>query len=336
LKNKKPRRKIKKHLNLVIIPHPSAEVTSFKLPLWLIKTVLALGVIFGIAGIFTCLYFFNAYNNMVQETKRLETVSRVNRIQEKRINELEKKAEDVEEKIVEINKLKEQVSRAAGLKSRESIAGRSAGIRNKNRSEKDSSEGGSGGGVVALGLLGNLNVNFENEEPSGLERLDSLEREMAFLEQQLNEEKRSLEKLLNDVNERMAYIRAVPDLWPVQGRITSTFGWRRSPFGGGEEEFHDGLDIAAPYGTSIKAAGEGRVVKAGWEPGYGKIVVVNHGYGYISYYAHCSKILVKAGQRVEKGEIIAKIGSTGRSTGPHLHLSIRYRGRLIDPLEIFN
>ncbi|KUK11320.1 MAG: Peptidase, M23/M37 family [Clostridia bacterium 41_269] len=283
------------------------------------------------------MYFFNAYNNMVQETKRLETVSKVSKIQEKKINELEKKAEDVEEKIVEINRLKEQVSRAAGLKSRESTAEKTSGTSSKSRksSAENISKGGSGGGMPAPGFLGGFVLCFNKKEPSGFERLENLEREMAFLELQLTREKRALEKLLDDVNERMAYTRALPNLWPVQGRIASTFGWRSSPFGGGEE-FHDGLDIAAPYGTPIKAAGEGRVVQADWEPGYGKIVVINHDYGYISCYAHCSKILVKSGQKVEKGEIIAKIGSTGRSTGPHLHLSIRYGGRLIDPLEILD
>lgn len=112
--------------------------------------------------------------------------------------------------------------------------------------------------------------------------------------------------------------------WPVNGRITSDYGerWGR---------MHNGLDIAAPTGTSIRAAASGTVVSAGWAGTYGKLVIIDHGNGLRTYYGHCSSILVSEGERVKAGQVIAKVGSTGRSTGPHLHLEVRINGRPADP-----
>lgn len=112
---------------------------------------------------------------------------------------------------------------------------------------------------------------------------------------------------------------------PISGTITSRFGYRRSGL-------HSGLDIAAPTGTSIKAAASGTVKIAGRSStGYGLYVVVSHGNGIETYYAHCSALLVKAGQKVSQGQVIARVGSTGNSTGPHLHLEIRINGACQNP-----
>lgn len=127
---------------------------------------------------------------------------------------------------------------------------------------------------------------------------------------------------------------AKPNRWPVRGSITSNFGYRKNPFGGRSREFHDGLDIAAPHGTPVRAAGDGKVIFAGYRYGYGLMVSISHGYGYISHYGHNSRITVRVGERVKKGEIIARIGSTGRSTGPHVHFMIDKNGRRINPLKV--
>lgn len=143
-----------------------------------------------------------------------------------------------------------------------------------------------------------------------------------LLEQQVA----ALEQLKTDVISRQRYLAAVPTMWPVRGSVTSGFGYRQSPFGGGRE-FHDGLDIAASIGTAIVAAGGGKVLFSGWLTGYGNTVIIDHGYGYRTQYSHNSVVLAKRGQIVRKGEVIARVGSTGRSTGPHLHfmVSVCYR-----------
>jgi murein DD-endopeptidase MepM/ murein hydrolase activator NlpD len=118
--------------------------------------------------------------------------------------------------------------------------------------------------------------------------------------------------------------------WPVAGTITSPFGYRRSPFGGGME-FHQGLDIAAPMGTTVQAASGGTVISAGWYGGYGNYILIDHGGGMATGYGHLSQIFVSAGQQVQKGQAIGAVGSTGMSTGPHLHFEVRMQGKPTDP-----
>ncbi len=118
--------------------------------------------------------------------------------------------------------------------------------------------------------------------------------------------------------------------WPVVGTITSPFGWRSNPFGGGPE-FHQGLDIAAPTGTTVTAAAAGTVIMAQWYGGYGNYILIDHGGGYSTGYGHLSAMYVSAGQSVQRGQAIGAVGSTGQSTGPHLHFEIRIAGKPVDP-----
>ena len=128
------------------------------------------------------------------------------------------------------------------------------------------------------------------------------------------------------------FMETIPTLWPVSGTITDEFGNRRDPFTR-KLKFHTGLDIGADYGKSIKAAAGGKVISVDNVYGTGKTVKISHGNGITTLYGHCSKILVKEGQSVEKGEVIAKVGSSGRSTGPHLHLEVLIYGTPVDPLQ---
>jgi murein DD-endopeptidase MepM/ murein hydrolase activator NlpD len=118
--------------------------------------------------------------------------------------------------------------------------------------------------------------------------------------------------------------------WPVTGTITSPFGWRSNPFGGGPE-FHQGLDIAAPMGTTVTAAAAGTVIMAQWYGGYGNYILIDHGGGYSTGYGHLSAIYVSTGQSVQRGQAIGAVGSTGQSTGPHLHFEVRIAGKPVDP-----
>ncbi len=118
-------------------------------------------------------------------------------------------------------------------------------------------------------------------------------------------------------------------LWPVQGRVSSDYGYR---YIFGETNFHQGVDIAAPMGSAISAGADGQVVFVGERGSYGNLVILHHDNGFYSYYGHCSKLLVTVGQTVTQGQIIAAVGSTGRSTGPHCHFELRYDNSPIDPL----
>jgi len=128
------------------------------------------------------------------------------------------------------------------------------------------------------------------------------------------------------------YIDAIPTLWPATGTISSEFGTRSDPFNFAEKQ-HSGLDIAADYGCNIKASASGKVVLSDYYGNYGNCVIIDHGYGLTTLYGHCSELCVKVGQSVKKGDVIAKVGSSGRSTGPHLHFEVRIYDVPTNPLE---
>ena len=121
-----------------------------------------------------------------------------------------------------------------------------------------------------------------------------------------------------------------PAIWPVDGRLLSPFGMRGDPFSE-EGEFHTGVDIQAAAGTPVKAAADGVVTVADYRGGYGKLVVINHGNGMESRYAHLSKFDVIAGQEIRQGEIVGRVGSTGRVTATHLHYEVRVGGAPVNP-----
>ena len=115
----------------------------------------------------------------------------------------------------------------------------------------------------------------------------------------------------------------VPSVWPVEGESTDAFGVRGNPFGGGGSEYHSGQDISAPKGTPVVAPADGRVTHAGWQSGYGNLVTIDHGNGLSTRYGHLSKTEVEVGQELKRGDLLGLVGSTGRSTGPHLHYEVR-------------
>jgi len=127
-----------------------------------------------------------------------------------------------------------------------------------------------------------------------------------------------------------ANLASSPMLWPVEGRVTSSFGQREDPFNG-EGAFHSGIDIATTYGTSVHAPAEGVVVSAGFGTGYGREVVIDHGHGVTTIYGHLSGFSVVAGEHVSRGQVIAYVGDSGRSTGPHLHYEVRIHDQPVNP-----
>jgi len=120
--------------------------------------------------------------------------------------------------------------------------------------------------------------------------------------------------------------------WPASGPITSPFGYRADPYGSGRSDFHPGIDIGAPMGATITAAADGRVIFAGWYGGYGNAIIIDHGGGVSTLYGHCSQIFVSEHQDVQRGQAIGAVGSTGHSTGPHVHFEVRQNGTPVDPL----
>lgn len=162
-------------------------------------------------------------------------------------------------------------------------------------------------------------VIFSPENP-GVLRLSSV----------IDQQNRYIDIVLSSIDSRRRLVDRLPTLTPAVGTYTSAFGYRVHPISG-RTKMHEGIDLSAPTGTPIRASGDGIVILAGRRNGYGNTVQIEHGFGYATLYGHCSRILVKEGDTVHRGQVIALVGSTGASTGPHLHYEVSVDGTKVAP-----
>ncbi len=154
----------------------------------------------------------------------------------------------------------------------------------------------------------------------------------AVVQQEAQAREKNLIILQDAASKYNTMLAETPSLWPLYGLITSDYGWRSDPFGGSGSEFHDGVDIAAPYGTAIRATAEGKVEQSGWNGSYGISVTLYHRDGIETLYGHMCRTAVSAGQTVKKGQVIGYEGSTGRATGPHVHYEVMIHGSSVNPM----
>jgi murein DD-endopeptidase MepM/ murein hydrolase activator NlpD len=164
--------------------------------------------------------------------------------------------------------------------------------------------------------------------PEGDPRI--LEEEIEALGTRLHALDLSFDTIDEAWQERAKVLAATPSMLPVQGFFSDGFGWRKDPFTGGRA-FHEGLDIVASPGTVVRAPADGLVTRAGRMSGYGRAVDLSHGFGFGTRFGHLSAVLVRPGERVRRGDVIGRVGSTGRSTGPHLHYEVLKEGRQVNP-----
>ena len=162
-----------------------------------------------------------------------------------------------------------------------------------------------------------------SQPPSPEPRVDAMLRRVRF-------EQQSLAEIEAAVKQQESRLQNMPSIWPVQGWVGSGYGYRRDPFTG-RREMHPGFDIVAPGGTTVVASAAGHVIFAGWKPGWGRCVEIDHGSGIRTFYAHCRSLGVKNGDNVLRGDAVATVGNSGRSTGTHLHYGVLARGNWVDP-----
>jgi len=188
--------------------------------------------------------------------------------------------------------------------------------------------------TVALGgpdpLAAELTVSSIDAEHK--QQLAAMHSELQRLELGITREEGELKLLSDHLKEQQILLNFTPSVWPVRGWISSHFGYRISPFTG-RREMHKGLDIVNRKGTPVVVTADGRVVFAGYKHGYGKMVIVDHGLEKLTKYGHLSKISVHSGDLVTRGQELGKVGSTGRSTGPHLHYEVVVNGKAVDPVD---
>lgn len=200
--------------------------------------------------------------------------------------------------------------------------------------------GGIGGASTVPDIAKTAGDKKEDDEKIAVsETPGELLKEMRRLDERLDKQIRLVVALRSEfMNQAYGAVSSVvnptaetPNIWPVAGPISSYYGYRTSP-GGIGSTFHEGVDIAGDYGTPISATAAGTVTQAGWVGGYGYLVEVKHADGIVTRYGHNSAVLVYEGQHVDQGSMIALMGSTGNSTGPHCHYEVRIHGEAVDPM----
>ena len=162
--------------------------------------------------------------------------------------------------------------------------------------------------------------------------------QMDLLARRLYIQSKSYDEVIDLCKKHDEMLASIPSIQPVANKnlrqTASGYGMRVDPIYK-TMKFHAGMDFSANTGTPVYATGNGTVVKAGWEGLYGNCIIINHGFGYVTKYAHLSKIDVRAGQKVSRGAVIGKVGSTGKSTGPHLHYEVRLKGQIMNPVNFY-
>jgi murein DD-endopeptidase MepM/ murein hydrolase activator NlpD len=183
------------------------------------------------------------------------------------------------------------------------------------------------GGSMPNDLASNLDLASEHDK-----LVKNMHEQVAQLQVVSNYKEKDFKTLLGILEEQRNILSATPSILPTKGHITSRFGYRKSPFTG-RREIHKGIDISNKKGTPIAAAADGIISFAGARGLFGRIITIDHGHGLVTYYAHLDKILKSKGERVRKGEIIAKMGDTGRTTGAHLHYEVQLNGVPVNPTK---
>lgn len=180
---------------------------------------------------------------------------------------------------------------------------------------------------LAIGPVGNAeeDASVPAPAPAAEASLTALPGKLASLESEASRQEQSLRELQEYFDDQRSLLASTPSIWPTRGWVTSDFGTRIDPYTA-ERRMHQGMDIATPHGQPIFTPSDGTVVFIGNEGAYGKVLVLDHGYGVKTRYAHLSEIHVRLGDRVERGGKVASVGNTGRSTGPHLHYEVRVNG----------
>jgi len=191
---------------------------------------------------------------------------------------------------------------------------------------------------VRRAIAGNADYYHQLLNMTNSEIVVNTTKELNVLKKQLYLQSKSYDELILLAKNKETMLQHLPAIQPVLNkdlaRMASGFGWRIDPIYH-TQRFHEGMDFVAPTGTEIFATGDGTISRAGWEQGYGNCVKISHGFGYETLYAHMSKIKVRIGQRVKRGDVIGLVGNTGKSTAPHLHYEVHYKGQIMNPQNYY-
>ncbi|MEG0912768.1 MAG: M23 family metallopeptidase [Oscillospiraceae bacterium] len=304
------------NFTVMLVPHKSyKKPIHFNIPVGMIVgAFMSLFVLLCFTSYFAYSSFKLQY--VAVENARLDKISAQ---QELQLKDLEIMADEVLEKLNSIKDSESEVRSKVGLgPMREPAVG---GVDEQYFLSGDAQE-------LSDSMYGDSELS---------ERLSGLHSMLSSLNSYADYGTDRMFELEGEVKNRLDYLASIPSGQPIfKGEVTSEFGGRVNPFSLSSVESHTGLDVGADYGAPVYAAGRGTVITAEYLAGYGNIVRIDHGYGFISIYAHCSELVAEIGDEVKRGDLICFVGSTGRSTGNHLHFGISYNGSWIDPRSIMD
>lgn len=300
----------KEYYTFIFLPGPNKRVRTFSISKPAVKTSF-----FALIGVVVLsFYLVYEYNDVKDKVWELQSVREELMEQKTQVQNFALSILDYKRQMFLLRDLDTKLRRAVSLGPRDK-AQQVLGI----------------GGPDELGLQ-NLSAMGEKKQE---EALKSMHEELNLLKGAALKQEASLQALIEYFEDKRSMYAATPRIWPVKGWVTSHFGNRISPFSG-IPQFHEGIDIAAQTGTPVVATADGVVIKAGFATGYGNMVEISHGYGIRTLYAHNSRLNVKVGQRVKRGDVIAYVGDSGSSTGPHLHYEVRINNVPVNPLRYLN
>ncbi len=299
----------KRCFTIMIVPHSEEAIYSIRLPLYLLQIVVGL-LVLCVTGVSVLGY---AYLQAATEAKEADTLRQINKAQQEEIDALAVETQRVMDQIQAIDELVELVTDQLELDP----GTLNNGLKNQSSQNPDS--------VHSADYL-TYDRSYSSRSSTGgvLERAVE---NIAMLQNIIPERSETLDR----VGEYVEQEQAKPSIWPARGRLISGFGMRRIPYAADGYQFHTGIDILGAYGSSIWAAAGGEVSFTGYRGSYGNLIIVVHGYGYETYYAHLSGFAVTAGDSVERGQTVGYMGASGRTTGTHLHYEVRYNGSPVNP-----
>jgi murein DD-endopeptidase MepM/ murein hydrolase activator NlpD len=295
-----------KKINIVILPDGAKRVRQVRVP----KFLLLLFFPFLICAGLLVAWIVKDYQSVKTDIPRLALLQKENSRHQEQITSLTEKILIVQKKLTELNEFDKKLRTMVNLEPTRA---------NPHFVGMGGSDPASSSSRIAAEKL---NKKIVRSVHKSLDEIDS-EISVQVLERT---------ELLAYLSKHKSLLASTPSIWPTKGWISSEFGYRLSPFTD-EKEFHKGIDICNKRGSPILSPAGGVVSSIETDAGYGKLLIINHDYGLITRYAHLDKVMVKKGQTVERGQEIALVGNTGRTTGPHLHYEVHFNGVPINPLR---
>ena len=293
-------------LTIVLLPEGARKTRQLKIP----QALLYCFFLISLVGILSLVWSFREYQEIKTQVPRLALLKKENKLQKLQLANLAHKVDLINGKLVELQKFDRKLRVMVNLEI----------------SEDNSQFLGIGGSDPTV-----LNPDYTIEKAhQKLIRL--LHQSLDNLNTEITVQKLEKAELYQFLGNQKSMLASTPSIWPVKGWVSSGFGNRTSPFTN-EKEFHKGLDISAKMNTPVIAPADGVVSAVGKTYGYGKNLHIKHGHGIKTSYGHLQKSLVKKGQYVKRGQIIALVGNSGRSTGPHLHYEVYLKGIPLNPLR---